>query len=127
MCLEILVCDLVILSQSYSLTGPASLPDRHTSQSLLLWPLSLLPTLIPPKRPQALALSLPLSSSLSPCLTVTVLLGSTRVPCDQVPGSPAWSGNLREHRFLAAAYKVPSCHPSFILSPECICCNYIFN
>lgn len=37
------------------------------------------------------------------------------------------SGNFREHHLLTHAYKVPSCHSSFILSPECTCCNYIFN
>ena len=70
LCHETLPCALVMQSQRYLLcTGPAPLPDRHNSLSLLLWPPCLLPTLFPAAKPQALTLSCPHSPSLSPCLS----------------------------------------------------------
>lgn len=76
----------LLLSQRYPLLAlPPCLTDRP-AQALLLWPLGLLPSLISPTGPQPLALAWTLSSSLSPYLSATILLGGTRTPCNQLDG-----------------------------------------
>lgn len=118
----------LVLSYAHTETPTSSwLRPRHQPRPchpscMASFPLSFLQ---PGPSPQPLT-----SSQLQPR---SFLSGGTRAPCNLLEGMlrdgfPSLErGALGKQRLLAVGHKVPSCHPSLIRSPECICCNYIFN